>query len=154
MLCSLRKTFWPWPWDDSHAFSPSASGFYTAAQALLDEGTESPAALVAQRTARHRLNRGIATSANGGDLRRALAATERLLLLRSQPQNNIEGTSSSFLFLLREHAIALAHCGDYARALQQLRSFHMRLNGLEEKNKGFLPLVNDRERRVRLARVM
>lgn len=71
----LKRAYWPFPWN------PMSGGFPGAARAFL-EGADSAEAEAIARTARHRLERGIWTSPGGGDLRRAIAAAERLVILR------------------------------------------------------------------------
>ena len=64
--------------------SRAAGGFTDAALCLL-EGAESAELQAISRVAEHRLARGIWTSPGAGDLRRALAAAQRLAILVTAP---------------------------------------------------------------------
>ncbi|KAL2898212.1 Uncharacterized protein RDABS01_039994 [Bienertia sinuspersici] len=57
----------------------------------------------------HRLDRGVWTSVLFGDMRRALSACERLILLESNAEE------------LRDYAVLLYHCTYYEEALQYLK---------------------------------
>lgn len=60
---------------------PSLAGGFTDAALCLLEGAESAELQAISRVAEHRLARGIWTSPGAGDLRRALAAAQRLAIL-------------------------------------------------------------------------
>lgn len=64
--------------------------------------------------ARYRLKRGIWTSVGAGDLRRALAATERLCLLGLDNKD------------LRDYGVLLFHCGQYKQAYHFLETYQAR----------------------------
>ena len=99
--------YWPWPWD-----SRAGGGFRGAAKAFLD-GAESAEAEAIARAARHRLERGIWTSPGAGDLRRALAAAERLVILRGEavPEER------------RDLAVLYCHTGRLQDARAELKAY-------------------------------
>ena len=66
--------------------SCGTGGFADAALCLL-EGAESAELQAISRVAEHRLARGIWTSPGAGDLRRALAAAQRLAILVRPPRS-------------------------------------------------------------------
>lgn len=106
ILRFLKRAYWPFAWDVQHG------GFRAAARTLL-EGEASAELSAISRTARHRLERGIWTSPGAGDLRRALAACERLVLLLGDaaPEER------------RDLAALYAAAGRPAAALAELRRF-------------------------------
>jgi hypothetical protein len=96
-------------------------GFTSAARAFL-QGGEDPELEAIARTARHRLERGIWTSPGAGDIRRAIAACERLVLLRPErPEYR------------RDLAVLLCHIGKLVEAKVELQEYD-RL--VVRKNKG------------------
>ncbi|KAG7668476.1 hypothetical protein Ndes2526B_g03893 [Nannochloris sp. 'desiccata'] len=105
-LSYLKRAYWPFPWDGL------SGGFRGAASAFLD-GAESAEAEAIARTARHRLERGIWTSPGAGDLRRALAAAERLVILRGDdaPEER------------RDLAVLYCHAGMFREAKVELRAY-------------------------------
>ncbi|XP_051147274.1 uncharacterized protein LOC127262573 isoform X3 [Andrographis paniculata] len=110
MLKDLKNAFWPFQLDNSR------SPFLSAAQAAQcfigpNNTTESAFELASAKAARHRLQRGVWTSVRFGDIRRALAACERLILLKTDPKE------------LRDYAVLLYHCGFYEESLQYLKLY-------------------------------
>lgn len=103
-LSYLKRAYWPFPWDGRRG------GFAGAAAAFLD-GAESAEAEAIARTARHRLERGIWTSPGAGDLRRALAAAERLAILRGAPEDR------------RDLAALYCHAGRLREAQAELKAY-------------------------------
>ncbi len=105
-LSYLKRAYWPFPWDGL------SGGFRGAASAFLD-GAESAEAEAIARTARHRLERGIWTSPGAGDLRRALAAAERLVILRGEevPEER------------RDLAVLYCHAGMLREAKVELKAY-------------------------------
>jgi len=105
-LSYLKRAYWPFPWDGL------SGGFRGAASAFLD-GAESAEAEAIARTARHRLERGIWTSPGAGDLRRALAAAERLVILRGEdaPEER------------RDLAVLYCHAGMFREAKVELKTY-------------------------------
>ncbi|EFN51564.1 expressed protein [Chlorella variabilis] len=122
LLRFLKRCYWPFRWSAAGG-SGSGGGFADAASVFL-EG-ESDAAMQARgggaggeapaisRTARHRLERGIWTSPGGGDIRRALAACERLVLLCGA-QAPLER---------RDLAVLYMHVGRFREAKAELLEF-------------------------------
>ncbi|KAK9909325.1 hypothetical protein WJX75_000539 [Coccomyxa subellipsoidea] len=78
MLRFLKRAYWPFPWQSTP--DNATGGFHSAATIWL-EGEDRAELQAIARTAKHRLERGIWTSPGAGDLRRALAAAERLCIL-------------------------------------------------------------------------
>ncbi|KMT17110.1 hypothetical protein BVRB_2g041640 [Beta vulgaris subsp. vulgaris] len=100
ILKNLKNTYWPF--QQGH----TESLFLRAANAAncINSGFEHASAKASQ----HRLDRGVWTSVLFGDMRRALSACERLILLEANSEE------------LRDYAILLYHCGYYEEALQYL----------------------------------
>ncbi|GAQ90419.1 hypothetical protein KFL_006370040 [Klebsormidium nitens] len=127
VLTALKRAYWPWRW---HRTNSTGSGFLEAAEAaarggegaqlgagLLDNseaGRGSGAEIAAARSAKYRLKRGIWTSVGAGDLRRALAASERLCLLGLDNKD------------LRDYGVLLFHCGQYKQAYHFLETYQAR----------------------------
>lgn len=110
ILKDLKNAFWPFQHD------PAKSLFLRAAQAANCDDTsnsveESALKIASAKAARHRLQRGVWTSVQFGDMRCALAACERLILLKTDPKE------------LRDYGVLLYHCGFYEMALQYLKLF-------------------------------
>ncbi|XP_010557864.1 PREDICTED: uncharacterized protein LOC104826727 isoform X2 [Tarenaya hassleriana] len=72
---------------------------------------ESGSQLAAAKAARHRLQRGVWTNIRFGDMRCALSACERLILLETDPKE------------LRDYSVLLYHCGFYKESLQYLQLY-------------------------------
>ncbi|KAL3829804.1 hypothetical protein ACJIZ3_018606 [Penstemon smallii] len=110
ILRDLKHAFWPFQLD--HARSP----FIRAAQAAhcfngSTNTNESALELASEKAARHRMQRGVWTSVRFGDMRRALSACERLILLKTDPKE------------LRDYAVLLYHCGFYEESLQYFKLY-------------------------------
>jgi nucleoside-diphosphate-sugar epimerase len=136
LLRQLKRAYWPWAWDTGlddprDGASGGGGGFLAAARAFLEEtqedgvagsgssgtrrGVDAATAAISAAAA-HRLARGVWTSSGAGDLRRARAAAERLVVL----------CGSSSLYCPREKrdlAVLLVHCGELAAALDLLREY-------------------------------
>ncbi|KAL2234113.1 uncharacterized protein LOC105169824 isoform X2 [Sesamum indicum] len=110
ILTDLKFAFWPFQLD--HARSPFLTAA-KAAQGFTDSNStkESAFELASAKAARHRLQRGVWTSVRFGDIRRALSACERLILLKTDPKE------------LRDYAVLLYHCGFYEESLQYLKLY-------------------------------
>ncbi|KAL2635679.1 hypothetical protein R1flu_007158 [Riccia fluitans] len=127
VLRSLKSLYWPWK--PENGFSEE-SGFLDAATAinrgpvgsgstfhgpfesLFTASSRSRGSDEARaRAAQYRLQRGIWTSTAFGDLRCALAASERLVVL------GLDETER------RDYGVLLFHCGLYEQAFQYLNSF-------------------------------
>ncbi|KAL7259212.1 hypothetical protein ACSBR1_005164 [Camellia fascicularis] len=109
-LRDLKKAFWPFQIDNT------GSLFLRAAHAAncssgSDNVEESAFNLASAKAAQHRLERGVWTSVRFGDMRRALSACERLILLETDPKE------------LRDYSVLLYHCGFYEESLQFFRHY-------------------------------
>ncbi|KAJ8756030.1 hypothetical protein K2173_024577 [Erythroxylum novogranatense] len=110
ILRNLKEAFWPFQNDLSKSL------FLRAARAAncvdrSDNDEMSGFHLASAKAAHHRLDRGVWTSVRFGDMRRALSACERLILLESEPKE------------LRDYSILLYHCGFYDQSLKYLKSY-------------------------------
>ncbi|KAI8571593.1 hypothetical protein RHMOL_Rhmol01G0131900 [Rhododendron molle] len=109
-LRDLKIAFWPFQLDNTESL------FLRAAHAAnCSDGSnnveESAFNLASAKAARHRLERGVWTSVRFGDMRRALSACERLILLEADPKE------------LRDYSVLLYHCRFYEKSLQFLRYY-------------------------------
>nr|GLL40981.1 uncharacterized protein LOC109180270 isoform X2 [Ipomoea trifida] len=107
ILKDLKVAFWPFQHD--HTRSP----FLRAADAAnccerTQNTNESALELASVKAAQHRLQRGVWTSVRFGDMRRALSACERLILVKNDPKET------------RDYGALLYHCGFYKESLQYL----------------------------------
>ncbi|KAK9826657.1 hypothetical protein WJX74_008333 [Apatococcus lobatus] len=116
MLQFLKRAFWPFPWDTSSSRG-SGGGFAGAAQVALEGGSSDAGLEAISRTAKHRLNRGIWTSPGAGDIRRAVPATERLVLLGDAAGVSVHPCER------RDLAVLLLHAEMPGRAMVELRAF-------------------------------
>lgn len=110
ILRDLKDAFWPFQLDQSK------SPFLRAAEAAhcSDRSADldkSGLELASAKAARHRLERGVWTSVRFGDIRRALSACERLIILEA---DSVE---------LRDYGALLYHCGFYKESLQYLNLY-------------------------------
>lgn len=110
ILRNLKNAFWPFQHDHTRSL------FLWAAHAAncidgSNIGEESGFQLASAKAARHRLERGVWTSVRFGDMRRALSACERLILLDTDAKE------------LRDYSILLYHCGFYEQSLQYLKLY-------------------------------
>ncbi|KAI4339100.1 hypothetical protein MLD38_024075 [Melastoma candidum] len=113
MLTDLKTAFWPFQSNRSESlFLRAANAANCGDQSGI--GESSAFQLASTKAAHHRLERGIWTGVRLGDMRRALAACERLILLDVDPRES------------RDYAILLYHCGFYEQALQHLSSYQKR----------------------------
>ncbi|KAL8144530.1 hypothetical protein V2J09_017562 [Rumex salicifolius] len=110
MLRDLKNKYWPFQHDRAKSL------FLRAADAanLIDRPNvprESVFELASAKAAQHRLDRGVWTSVRFGDMRCALAACERLILLETDYNE------------MRDYAILLYHCGFYEESLQYVKLY-------------------------------
>ncbi|KAI3744040.1 hypothetical protein L1987_57112 [Smallanthus sonchifolius] len=110
ILRDLKDAFWPFQLDQSK------SPFLRAAEAAhcSDRSAnvdKSGLELASAKAARHRLERGVWTSVRFGDIRRALSACERLIILEADSTE------------LRDYGVLLYHCGFYKESLQYLKLY-------------------------------
>ncbi|KAG6791104.1 hypothetical protein POTOM_000215 [Populus tomentosa] len=123
ILRSLKEAFWPFQHDHTKSlFLRAAHAADCVDISKTFEG--SGAQLASAKAAQHRLDRGVWTSVHFGDMRRALSACERLILLESDPKE------------LRDYSVLLYHCGFYEQSLQYLKLYQEKasnkLSSLEE----------------------
>lgn len=120
VLRTLKRSYWPFAWDtalDRPEDGPcgGGGGFLAAAEGFLGGGAadgDVEKQLIA-RTAAHRLERGIFTTTGAGDLVRAIAAAERLVLLCGDA-----GPREA-----RDLGVLLAHAGVLPEAEAHLAAF-------------------------------
>ncbi|PSS19671.1 Alpha-1,3-mannosyltransferase [Actinidia chinensis var. chinensis] len=127
ILRDLKNAFWPFQLDNNRSL------FLRAAHAAnYSDGSnnveESAFNLASAKAARHRLERGVWTSVRFGDMRRALSACERLILLETDPKE------------LRDYSVLLYHCGFYEESLQFLRYYQ---DAKKESSDSFIDVEED-----------
>ncbi|KAM7267249.1 hypothetical protein ACFE04_009415 [Oxalis oulophora] len=106
----LKHAFWPFQKDNSQSlFLRAADAANCVSKSSSIE--ESAFQLAFSKAAKHRLERGVWTSVRFGDMRRALSACERLVLLGTHPKE------------LRDYSILLYHCGLYEQSLHNLKLY-------------------------------
>ncbi|KAK3038961.1 hypothetical protein RJ639_027446 [Escallonia herrerae] len=110
ILRDLKDAFWPFQLDHTRSL------FLRAAEAAncsdrSNNVKESAFELASVKAAQHRLERGVWTSVRFGDMRRALSACERLIILETD------------LNELRDYGALLYHCGFYEESLQYLKIY-------------------------------
>lgn len=110
VLRFLKRAYWPFAWDST--VGPSSGGFRDAAKNILQGAASAELKAIAQAAA-HRLERGIWTSPGAGDLRRAVAASERLATVfgDAHPRER------------RDAAVLLLHAGKFAQAHAELQEY-------------------------------
>ncbi|OVA18497.1 hypothetical protein BVC80_1831g15 [Macleaya cordata] len=121
ILRNLKDAFWPFQYD------PTKSLFLRAARAAkcIDESNieeESGFERASAKAAQHRLERGVWTSVRLGDMRRALSACERLILL----DHDIDE--------LRDYSILLYHSGFYEESLHYLKLYQSSRESLSQES--------------------
>ncbi|KAJ4720285.1 Tetratricopeptide-like helical domain containing protein [Melia azedarach] len=109
ILSNLKTAFWPFQHDQSKSLFLRAARAANCIDRLNNE--DSGLQLASAKAAQHRLERGVWTSVRFGDMRRALAACERLILLETDAKE------------LRDYSILLYHCGLYEQSLQHLKKY-------------------------------
>ncbi|CAN1781144.1 hypothetical protein LINPERHAP1_LOCUS15347 [Linum perenne] len=120
MLRNLKEAFWPFQYDQTRSLFLSAAHAANCVDTTEERFLHS-LALASAKAAQHRLDRGVWTSVSFGDMRRAMSACERLILLGSDPKD------------LRDYSILLYHCGLYDQSRQYLKLFKD-TNGSPQKN--------------------
>lgn len=128
ILNTLKDTFWPFQSNQSSSLFLNAvaanhhgPGNVGDNQAR-SHGNISAIEMAAAKAAQHRLMRGVWTNVRFGDMRRALAACERLVLLNHDPRE------------LRDYAALLYHCGYYEDCLKYLTSYQTAMVGQPPNN--------------------
>ncbi|CAO2184962.1 unnamed protein product [Urochloa humidicola] len=123
ILRTLKSTFWPFRSNQSSSFFLNAvaanhHGPGTVGDNQMgSDGNISTTEMAAAKAAQHTLMRGVRTNVRFGDMRRALAACERLILLQHNPHE------------LRDYAALLYHCGHYEECLHYLSSYETAMAG-------------------------
>ncbi|XP_021774457.1 uncharacterized protein LOC110738383 isoform X2 [Chenopodium quinoa] len=119
ILRDLKNTYWPFQQNQTESLFIRAA----IAANCVNSGFEHASAKAAQ----HRLDRGVWTSVLFGDMRRALSACERLILLEANAEE------------LRDYAVLLYHCSYYEEALQYLKFY----NEVKQKSGSLNPAEDD-----------
>lgn len=125
ILRTLKGTFWPFQSNQSSSlFLNAVAANHHGPGTLGDNrarshgiGNISAVEMAAAKAAHHRLMRGVWTNVRFGDMRRALAACERLILLHHDPHE------------LRDYAALLYHCGYYEDCLHYLSLYQIAMAG-------------------------
>lgn len=150
IVATLKRVYWPWKLlngsvegsDFLKAADAANRGMHTGSGAPVESLFTAPnniigAEIASARAAKHRLQRGIWTSTSFGDMRRALAASERLVVLGIDKKE------------LRDYGILLYHCGLYEPSFTYLSEYHLskqvdseNASSSAEKSKDMLALEN------------
>ncbi|KAJ1283286.1 hypothetical protein BS78_03G116900 [Paspalum vaginatum] len=145
ILRTLKGTFWPFQSDRSSSlFLNAVSSNHHGLGTLGDNQGRShdnisAIEMAAAKAAHHRLMRGVWTCVRFGDMRRALAACERLILLHHDPHD------------LRDYAALLYHCGYYEDCLHYLSSYQTAM--AEKSPSSLLEILEDEAVNTLKARV-
>ncbi|MBA0665017.1 hypothetical protein Goklo_004943 [Gossypium klotzschianum] len=110
ILRNLKDAFWPFQRgaaDSLFLRAANAANCIDKFNGFEDSGYR----LASTKDAQRRLDCGVWTSVHFGDMRRALSACERLILLRTNPKE------------MRDYSILLYHCGLYEQALKFLKLY-------------------------------
>ncbi|XP_023530796.1 uncharacterized protein LOC111793214 [Cucurbita pepo subsp. pepo] len=110
ILSNLKESFWPFQQNQSRSLflrAVDVANCSDRSNAIEESGFQ----LASAKAAQHRLERGVWTSRRYGDMRRALAACERLILLDVDMKE------------LRDYSILLYHCGFYEQSLEYLKLY-------------------------------
>uniref|UniRef100_A0A0D9UZJ1 Protein SirB1 N-terminal domain-containing protein n=1 Tax=Leersia perrieri TaxID=77586 RepID=A0A0D9UZJ1_9ORYZ len=128
ILKTLKDTFWPFQSNQSGSLFLNAVSANQHGPGNVGDnqagphGNISAIEMAAAKAAQHRLMRGVWTNVRFGDMRRALAACERLILLNHDSRE------------LRDYAALLYHCGYYEDCLQYLTSYETAVVGQHMNN--------------------
>ncbi|TVU05197.1 hypothetical protein EJB05_48351, partial [Eragrostis curvula] len=123
ILKTLKGTFWPIQSNQSNSLflnAVAANNYGTGTSGgnqARSRGNISAIEMAAAKAAQHRLMRGVWTNVRFGDMRRALAACERLILLNHDPHE------------LRDYAALLYHRGYYEDCLEYLIAYQTAMAG-------------------------
>ncbi|ONM31266.1 hypothetical protein ZEAMMB73_Zm00001d040383 [Zea mays] len=145
-LRTLKCAFWPFQSDQSSSLFLNAVAANQRGPGTLGDnqarsyGNTSAIEMAAAKAAQHRLMRGVWTNARFGDMRRALAACERLILLHHDPHE------------LRDYAALLYHCGYYEDCLHYLSLYQTAKSGKSPTNR--LEILEDEAVNTLKARLM
>lgn len=144
-LRTLKSTFWPFQSDQSSSLFLNAVAVNHYGPGTLGDnqarshGNISAIEMAAAKAAHHRLMRGVWTNVRFGDMRRALAACERLIILHHD------------LHELRDYAALLYHCGYYEDCLHYLSLYQTAKAGQSPMNR--LEILEDEAVNTLKARV-
>ncbi|GLT88594.1 hypothetical protein SLE2022_066120 [Rubroshorea leprosula] len=120
ILKNQKDAFWPFQQDHTESL------FLRAALAanLIDglTGVESGYQLASAKFAQHWLGQSAWTNVHYGNMRLALSACERLILLKVDPKE------------LRDYSILLYHCGFYEQSLQYLKLYQESKSSLQNRS--------------------
>ncbi|XP_065868837.1 uncharacterized protein [Euphorbia lathyris] len=113
ILRNMKETFWPFQHDYLKSLFLRAAD---AVNCIHRSSTEESGFGRASATSatRHRLDYGELTNISNGDMRLALSACERLIMVECDPKE------------LRDYSILLYHCGFYDLSLQYLKLYKER----------------------------
>ncbi|XP_039136474.1 uncharacterized protein LOC120273824 isoform X2 [Dioscorea cayenensis subsp. rotundata] len=119
ILRDLKAAFWPFQHTKSNSLFLRAAyaANHVSGPSFTSESYSEPHATVSgleiasAKAAQHRIERGVWTSVRFGDMRRALSACERLILLATDYRE------------LRDYAVLLYHCGHYEQCLHYLKLY-------------------------------
>ncbi|XP_008782012.1 uncharacterized protein LOC103698262 [Phoenix dactylifera] len=119
VLRNLKDAFWPFQYDHSsslflraaHAANHIYGSSIEGERNSKSDSNVSALEIASAKAAQHRIERGVWTTVCFGDMRRALAACERLIFLDIDFRE------------LRDYAILLYHCGLYEECSQCLKSY-------------------------------
>ncbi|KAG6787733.1 hypothetical protein POTOM_003777 [Populus tomentosa] len=120
ILRNLKEAFWPFQHDHTKSLflrAAHAADYVDISKTFEGSGAQ----LASAKAAQHRLDRGVWTSVHFGDMRRALSACERLILLESDPKE------------LRDYSVLLYHCGFYEQSLQYLKLYQEKGSSLQKQ---------------------
>ncbi|GAB4832162.1 hypothetical protein Ancab_006179 [Ancistrocladus abbreviatus] len=110
MLRNLKDAYWPFQHDQTRSLFLRAADAANCADRSSIAG-ESAFELASVKAAQNRLQRGVWTSVPSGDMKLALSACERLILLETDIKE------------LRDYAVLLYHCGFYKESLDYLKLY-------------------------------
>uniref|UniRef100_A0A5B6ZYR1 Protein SirB1 N-terminal domain-containing protein n=1 Tax=Davidia involucrata TaxID=16924 RepID=A0A5B6ZYR1_DAVIN len=120
ILRNLKYAFWPFRLNHTRSLFLSAAHAANCTDRS-NSVEESGFQLASAKDAQHRLERGVWTSVRFGDMRRALSACERLILLETDFKE------------LRDYSVLLYHCGFYEESLQYLKLYQDTKNASIQK---------------------
>lgn len=153
LLLHLKMCFWPFGWDtgkkmrkgtinngedDTSMMEILGSGFTAAARSALNlckgraQGVDNAYLEAIGRAAAHRLKRGIWTTTGGGDIKRCIAACERLLLLHES--GNVLGVCNKIdgFIAMRDLSTLYLHEGRFDESTNLLLKCYEYLTGLDD----------------------
>ncbi|KAF3434291.1 hypothetical protein FNV43_RR25394 [Rhamnella rubrinervis] len=130
ILRNLKDALWPFQHDYAGSlFLRAARAANCIDRSNIDE--DSGFELASAKAAQHRLQRGVWTSVRFGDMRRALSACERLILLNTDAKE------------LRDYSILLYLCGFYEQSLEFLKLYQDTKNPSEQQSVDALVNLED-----------